>query len=109
MEENAVQKAVEVYRIEYEDENPVRTLNDYTNNVKGKKADIRMMNMILQMSLLCYTLFLMFQGGAGVYTGVFAVWAVIKSGGNCTVLSVFDGLLSDDYFDDSYFERKHAF
>lgn len=83
---NAVEDAMQVPRIEYQETDPVRSLINYVNDSEAETygcayqrywhgyltvlkpllifwdvADIRMMNMFLQMALLVYVLYLMLQ------------------------------------------------
>lgn len=84
--QSVVEKAIQVYRTEYHGENPVKSLTNYANDVQADVynvsysrywhgylvilkplllffdvADIRMINMIVQMVLLCYILYLMIK------------------------------------------------
>ena len=96
--ESVVEKAVRVFRTEYQDENPVKSLTNYSNNVKAEVsvheyarywhgyllilkplllffdvADIRLMNMFLQMTLLFYTLLLMVRKQYNIYVPAFFI------------------------------------
>ncbi len=91
-----VEKAMQVYRTEYYGENPVKSLTNYANDVEAETygcaysrywhgylvilkplllfwdvADIRMMNMFLQITLPGYLLLLMKQKGYGRYIAGF--------------------------------------
>lgn len=94
--ESVVEKAVYVFRTEYDGKNPVKSLTDYANNVRGETydatysrywhgyltllkplllffdlADIRIMNMFFQVGLLCYILLLMERKQYGKYIPAF--------------------------------------
>lgn len=94
---NVIENAMNVYRIEYYDRNPVGSLTDYANDVEGETytatysrywhgylvplkilllffdvSDIRICNMFLQFTLLFYILYLMLQKGLKQYVPLFA-------------------------------------
>lgn len=95
-EQSAVERAMQVYRTEYKEEHQVKSLTHYANDVVGETytiayprywhgylvilkplllffdvADIRLMNMVLQLALLFYIFYLMLQKGQGRYVPAF--------------------------------------
>lgn len=95
---SVVEKAVRVFRIEYSGENPVISLIKYANDTEAEiygcaysrywhgylailkplllffdVADIRVMNMFLQMALFCYIVLLMIRRKYGEYVPAFLI------------------------------------